>query len=101
MSILELLFYFITLLLIGYLIVRVGWKLRYLAPLCFLGVFILVWFFISTGYSSDGRYVQFFADGKLALNSHAMDILFAAGGLSSVATFLLVLVVLAIRNDVF
>ncbi|OUY08284.1 hypothetical protein [Acinetobacter populi] len=101
MSILEHLIYFVSLLMISYLIVRAGWKLRYLAPLCFFGVFILVWLSISIGYSFDGRYIQFFSDGKFAPNSNAMDILFAASGLGGVATFLLVLVVWAIRNDVF
>lgn len=36
MSFLEHLFYFTTLLIIGSLIVRVGWKLKYLIPLVFL-----------------------------------------------------------------
>lgn len=101
MSIFENLFYLILLLLIGSLVVKVGLKLRYLAPLCFLGVFILVWLFVSMDYSSNGEEIRFFINGKFTPNTQAIDILFMASAMASVATFLLVVVVWSIRNDVF
>ena len=101
MSILEQLFYFITVLLIGYFVVKAGWKLRYLAPLCFVGVFLIVFLYGYTTYSSDVRDILFFTDGKFSPNLAAMNILILASGLSGIATFLLVVIVWAIRNDVY
>ncbi|WP_043970650.1 MULTISPECIES: hypothetical protein [Acinetobacter] len=101
MSILENLFYFICLLLIGALIVRVGWKIRYLAPLSFLGTALLVLVILAKSFPSDWEQVQFFSGGKLAPNELALDMLLVVCGAGGLVAFLLSLSVWAIRNDVF
>ena len=100
MSILESMFYFISVLFVGYLVVRVGWKLRYLAPLCFTGIFLLV-FSILVFFSKGNQRVQLFLNGQFSPNPSAVDALIAASSLGGIATFLLVVSVLAIRHDVF
>ncbi|MRT39000.1 hypothetical protein GJV03_17725 [Acinetobacter sp. RIT698] len=101
MSILENLLSIIFVLFIGYWVSKTGWKLRYLAPWCFLVVFILVSLFVSRDYSNRGKVINFFVDGNFSPNPHAMDLLFVSTGLACVSTFLLVLSVWAIRKNVF
>ena len=86
--------------LVGYLIVKVGWKLRYLVPLCFFGIFSLnfcvFWFF-----AQGGRHIELFSNGHFAPNEYAMSAILGGASLGGVAIFLLVISVLAIRYDVF
>lgn len=100
MSILESLFYFIFVLFIGCLVVRVGWKLKYLAPLCFFSVSSLV-FSIFYFFAKGSQHVVVFVNGHFLPNASAYDALIGAAALGGIVTFLLVVVVLAIRNDVF
>lgn len=101
MSFLEHLFYFTTLLIIGSLIVRVGWKLKYLIPLVFFGTTISVFLILAKSFPLDWEKIQFFYNGTISINELGLKLLSLACGAGGVATFLLVLVVIAIRNDVF
>lgn len=101
MSIIMNIFGIIIVLLISYLIFRSGLKLRYLAPGCFISVFILSSIFISLDYSNRGKTIEFFNNGQILLNSHAIDLLSFASAFSTLATFFLVLGVVAIRKNVF
>ncbi|MRT38997.1 hypothetical protein GJV03_17710 [Acinetobacter sp. RIT698] len=101
MSILENLLSIIFALFIGYLVSKTGWKLRYLAPFCFVVVFIVTWSVVSNFFSPRKDVIQFFMNGKFFPNSYTFDLLFASTGLACVSTFLLVLSVWAIRKNVF
>lgn len=101
MSFFENLFYFISILFIGVLIVKLGWKLKYLAPLSFLGTTVLVIVVFAKFFPSDWEQVQFFVNGKLVPNELTLDMLRVACSAGGLVTFLLVVVVWAIRNDVF
>ncbi|MRT38998.1 hypothetical protein GJV03_17715 [Acinetobacter sp. RIT698] len=101
MSILENLLGLIVVLFIGYLIAKTGWKLRYLAPIVFLGTSMLVLKIISISFPMDWEKMHFFSDSKLIFNELAMQALLVACGAGSVVTFLLVLSVWAIRKNVF
>lgn len=100
MSILENLLGLITVLFIGYLIAKTGWKLRYLAPIAFLGAALLVLKIIAISFPNDWEAMHFFSDGKLA-NELGMQALIISCGAGSLVTFLLVLSVWAIRKNVF
>ena len=100
MSILESLFGFTLVLFIGYLIVKVGWKLRYLVPLCFFGIFllnILVFWFFARG----GRHIVFFVNDHFSPNEYAMSAIISGASLGAVVSFLIIVSVLAVRYDVF
>ncbi|ENX36002.1 hypothetical protein F889_00701 [Acinetobacter colistiniresistens] len=101
MSILSFGVFFIVSLMLGYFLYKKNWKLRYLAPICFAFVFLSAWILLSLLFYLDGRDVQFVLDGRLSLNSRAIDLIFAASTLSLLSTLLLITIVWAIRNDVF
>ena len=101
MSIFSFGIFFITSLMLGYLLYRRKWKLRYLALICFIFVFSFVWISLSLLFYLDGRDVQFILHGRLSLNSRAIDLIFAASALSFLSTLLLITVVWAIRHKIF
>lgn len=91
---------FIIALLIGCLIVKAGWRLKYLLPLCFTLVFVLV-LGLNLAFPVEGKAIQFLYNGKLVLNEYALEALSFSAFMSGLATFLLALIVLAIKHDVF
>ena len=98
MSILGFAIFFIFLYGIGYFIFKIGWKLRYLAPIWFLSFFIITLFVLAILFPKDWTNAQFFTiDGP---NHLALLSLLISSSLSSLITFILVLVVWAIRHDV-
>jgi len=98
MSILGFAIFFIFLYGIGYFIFKIGWKLRYLAPIWFLSFFIITLFVLAILFPKDWINAQFFTiDGP---NHLALLSLLISSSLSSLITFILVLVVWAIRHDV-
>ena len=101
MSIIFFCIFFAALLIFGYLAVKSKWKIKNLAFVCFVSVFLFVFSVFLLILYIDGRYVQFFIDGKFSLNSRAIDLFFVAGMSSFLATLLLVIVVWAVRNKVF
>lgn len=99
MSIFYLIIFFIVYFAIGYLIVKSGFKLRYLAPLSFLIVFSLVLFVLSILFPNDWYNVKFFSiNGP---NQLAIDTLLISFFLSLLVTSILILVVWAIRKNIF
>ncbi|HAV5546421.1 TPA: hypothetical protein JI101_06125 [Acinetobacter baumannii] len=99
MSILGFAIFFIFLYGIGYFVVKAGWKLRYLAPLWFLSFFIITLFVLAILFPKDWTNAHFFTiDGP---NHLALLSLLISSFLSSLITFILALVVWAIRHDVF
>ncbi|EIB6895151.1 hypothetical protein P1D17_006840 [Acinetobacter baumannii] len=100
MSILGFAIFFILLLYgIGYFVVKAGWKLRYLAPIWFLSFFIITLFVLAILFPKDWTNAHFFTiDGP---NHLALLSLLISSFLSSLITFILVLVVWAISHDVF
>ncbi|AQZ81287.1 hypothetical protein BUM88_06545 [Acinetobacter calcoaceticus] len=98
MSILGFAIFFIFLYGIGYFVVKAGWKLRYLAPICFLSFFIITLFVLAILFPKDWINAQFFTiDGP---NHLALLSLLISSSLSSLITFILVLIAWAIRYDV-
>ncbi|MDB9694823.1 hypothetical protein QWI49_01665 [Acinetobacter nosocomialis] len=99
MSILGFAIFFICLYGIGCFVVKAGWKLRYLVPIWFLSFFIITLFVLAILFPKDWTNVQFFTkDGP---NHLALLSLLISSSLSSLVTFILILVVWAIRHDVF
>lgn len=101
MSVLGNLISIIVVLFIGYLVNKTGAKLRYLAPCCFIGIFILTFIITANFLLPEGAYIQFFLNKNFLLNRHAIDVLFASTGFASLGTILLVISVWAIRKNVF
>ncbi len=98
MSILGFAIFFILLYGIGYFVVKAGWKLRYLAPIWFLSFFIITLFVLVILFPKDWTNAQFFTrDGP---NHLALLSLLISSSLSSLITFILVLVAWAIRYNV-
>ncbi|MNS53942.1 hypothetical protein D3C72_867160 [compost metagenome] len=98
MSILSFAIFFIFLYGMGYFVVKAGWKLRYLAPIWFLSFFIITLFVLAILFPKDWINAQFFTihgPNHLALLS-----LLISSSLSSLITFILVLVAWATRHDV-
>ncbi|WP_151799694.1 hypothetical protein [Acinetobacter nosocomialis] len=99
MSILGFAIFFICLYGVGYFVVKARWKLRYLAPIWFLSLFIIILFVLAVLFPKDWTNAHFFTiDGP---NHLALLSLLVSSFLSSLITFILVLVVWAIRHDVF
>lgn len=99
MSLLGFAIFFICLYGIGYFVVKAEWKLRYLAPIWFLSFFIITLFVLAILFPKDWTNAHFFTiDGP---NHLALLSLLISSFLSSLITFILVLVVWAIRHDVF
>ncbi|MDX7879753.1 hypothetical protein SJZ97_05355 [Acinetobacter nosocomialis] len=99
MSILGFAIFFICLYGVGYFVVKARWKLRYLAPIWFLSFFIIILFVLAVLFRKDWTNAHFFTiDGP---NHLALLSLLISSFLSSLITFILVLVVWAIRHDVF
>ncbi|QNX88399.1 hypothetical protein [Acinetobacter seifertii] len=101
MSIMFFCIFFAALLIFGYLAVKSKWEIKHLALVCFVSVFLFVFGVFLLILYVDGRYIQFFVDGKISLNSNAIDLFFVAGMSSFLATLLLVIVVWSVRNKVF
>ncbi|AZC04630.1 MULTISPECIES: hypothetical protein [Acinetobacter] len=99
MSILDFAIFFICLYGVGYFVVKARWKLRYLVPIWFLSFFIITLFILAILFPKDWTNAQFFTkDGP---NHLALFSLLISSSLSSLVTFILILVVWAIRHDVF
>ncbi|MEI1690644.1 hypothetical protein [Acinetobacter nosocomialis] len=99
MSILGFAIFFIFLYGISYFVVKAGWKLRYLVPIWFLSFFIVTLFVLAILFPKDWTNAQFFTiEGP---NHLALLTLLISLSLSSLITFILVLVVWAIRHDAF
>ncbi|MEQ1216599.1 hypothetical protein [Acinetobacter nosocomialis] len=99
MSILDFVFFFLCLYGVGYFVVKARWKLRYLVPIWFLSFFIITLFILAILFPKDWTNAQFFTkDGP---NHLALFSLLISSSLSSLVTFILILVVWAIRHDVF
>ena len=99
MSILGCAIFFIFLYGIGCFVVKAQWKLRYLVPIWFLSFFIITLFVLAILFPKDWTDAHFFTvDGP---NHLALLSLLISSSLSSLITFILVLVVWAIRHDVF
>ncbi|MFL4377180.1 hypothetical protein RJ731_06155 [Acinetobacter baumannii] len=94
----EFRYFFIFLYSIGYFVVKARWKLRYLAPIWFLSFFIITLFVLAVLFPKDWTNAQFFTIG--GPNHLALLYLLISSSLSSLITFILVLVVWAIRHDV-
>lgn len=99
MSLLGFAIFFIFVYGIGYFVVKAGWKLSYLAPIWYLSFFIITLFVLVILFPKDWTNAHFFTiDGP---NHLALLYLLISSSLSSLITFILVLVVWAIRHDVF
>lgn len=98
MSILGFAIFFIFLYGIGYFVVKVGWKLRYLAPIWFLSFFIITLFVLAILFPKDWTNAQFFTIDSP--NHLALLFLLISSSLSSLISFILVLVAWAIRHDI-
>ncbi|MBJ9705425.1 hypothetical protein [Acinetobacter calcoaceticus] len=101
MSIIFFSIFFTALLVFGYLAIKSKWKIKHLAFLCFVSVFLFVFSIFLLILYMDGRYIQFFLDGEISLNSNAIDLFFVSGMSSFLATLLLIIVVWSVRNKVF
>ncbi|CAG69466.1 hypothetical protein ACIAD2715 [Acinetobacter baylyi ADP1] len=56
---------------------------------------------LAKSFPLDWKQIQFFYNGTISINELGLKLLSLACGAAGVATFLLVLVVIAIRNDIF
>lgn len=94
------LFFFILIVLLGYIIVRAEWKLKYLVPLCFFGVFSL-FFSVFWLFARDGRYIELFVNGKFSPNEYTISALQASASLGGSMAFLLIAIVIAARYQIW
>lgn len=100
-SVINILLGFIFTLSIGYIVVKNGGKLRYLAPICFIGVTCIALFLITIFFRKEWEKAQFFSQWTLSLNNYAESILILAFSFAGLATFFLIVGVWAVRKKVF
>ncbi|PJG67224.1 hypothetical protein CVD09_07070 [Acinetobacter seifertii] len=92
-------YFFLISYIVGSFVAKTEWKIRYLAPIWFLSFFIITLFVLAILFPKDWTNAQFFTkDGP---NHLALLSLLISSSLSSLITFILALVVWAIRHDVF
>ncbi len=101
MSIIFFCIFFTALLIFGYLAVKSKWKIKNLAFVCFVSVFLFVFSVFLLILHIDGRYVQFFYRWEVFFKFTCNRPIFCCRYVFFLATLLLVIVVWAVRNKVF
>lgn len=101
MNVSGLLITFFLMLLAGHYVVKIGWEIRYLAPLSFCIFFILTIFVFAILFPKDWGNVHFFIEGIFNPNPLAIDFTMTSCCIVGLITFLLVLGLWSIRKNIF
>jgi hypothetical protein len=88
----------IVLTCLGCFALSLNWKIRYAAPICFFSLFSVFSLILLILFKHQGDSIQLFLNGHWMPNVYAQNVFCAAGMFSGVITFLLIIIIWAVRN---